>query len=67
MTPPSYRALDAQVLSDWLHEQGAQAEAAESVADGVARALSLASEDDVICAWGSLYSTGEVRHCLGLC
>ena len=67
MTPPSYRALDAQVLSDWLHEQGAQAEAAESVADGVARALALASEDDVICAWGSLYSTGEVRHCLGLC
>ena len=23
--------------------------------------------EDVICAWGSLYSVGEIRHHLGLC
>ena len=27
----------------------------------------LAGPEDVICAWGSLYSVGEIRHHLGLC
>ena len=67
ITPPSERALDAQTLAAWLREQGAQAETADSVPDGVARVLALSDAQDVICAWGSLYSTGEVRHCLGLC
>ena len=30
-------------------------------------ALALAGPEDVICAWGSLYSVGEIRHHLGLC
>ena len=67
ITPPSERALDAQTLAAWLREQGAQAETADSVPDGVARVLALSDAQDVICAWGSLYSTGEIRHCLGLC
>ena len=23
--------------------------------------------ESAVCAWGSLYSVGELRHCLGLC
>ena len=30
-------------------------------------ALALAGPEDAVCAWGSLYSVGELRHCLGLC
>ena len=30
-------------------------------------ALALTGSEDAVCAWGSLYSVGELRHCLGLC
>ena len=31
------------------------------------RALAAAGPEDVVCATGSLYMIGEVRHLLGLC
>ena len=39
----------------------------EALDQGVDTALALAGPEDVICAWGSLYSVGEIRHHLGLC
>lgn len=39
----------------------------ETLDQGVDTALALAGPEDVICAWGSLYSVGEIRHHLGLC
>mgnify|MGYP002461006276 CR=1 FL=1 len=78
VTPDSPRALSAQELADYLKSLGAQAQpwlaqfsipvsVQETLDQGVDTALALAGPEDVICAWGSLYSVGEIRHHLGLC
>ena len=46
--------------------RGVPAEAAESIAAGVDRAIALAEEDGMVCSVGSLYMSGAVReHILG--
>ena len=67
VTPPSERALSADALAAYLKGRGAEAHACASLEDAVEIALRLAEPDDAICAWGSLYSVGELRHILGLC
>lgn len=67
VTPPSARALPADTLAAYLSDRGVGAHAAASLEDAVEIALRLAEPDDTICAWGSLYSVGELRHILGLC
>ena len=67
ITPDSPRALSAQELADYLKGLGAQAQPCETTAQGLERALALAGPEDVVCACGSLYMIGEVRHLLGLC
>ena len=64
ITPPSARALDENELAGWLRAQGIEAIPAAGTDDGVRRALAMAGKDDVICSWGSLYFTGEVRKAL---
>lgn len=63
ITPPSPRALDAQTLAHELAQYGKPVFAASSIGQGVERAVELAGEDGVVCALGSLYSVGEIRHC----
>ena len=65
--PESERAEDAEELAAWIRAQGVPAEACAGIDKAVDRAFALAAADDVICAWGSLYSVGELRHRLGLC
>ncbi len=65
--PESERAKSETELADWVHAQGVPAEAHPTIADAADAALALAAPDDVICAYGSLYSVGELRHHLGLC
>ena len=67
ITPDSPRALSAQELADYLKSLGAQARPCETTAQGLEQALALAGPEDVVCACGSLYMIGEVRHLLGLC
>lgn len=68
VTPNSPRGLSGEKLADHLRANcDCGVVAAENVSSGVQIALSLAEEDDVICAWGSLYIIGEIRHQLGLC
>lgn len=67
VTPDSPRALDGRELARWLEQFGFPVTACETLSDGVDTALALAGPEDVICAWGSLYSVGEIRHRLGLC
>ena len=64
ITPPSARALDEDELAAWLNAQGVPAVPAADTDDGVRRVLAMASENDAICSWGSLYFTGEVRRAL---
>ena len=67
ITPDSPRAMSAVELADYLEKQGARAVPCETVRDGLDRALASSEPQDVVCACGSLYMIGEVRHLLGLC
>ena len=67
ITPDSDRAMSAQELAEYLKGRGAAAFACESVREGLERALAAASPQDAVCACGSLYMIGGVRHLLGLC
>lgn len=66
LTPDSPRAMPAGQLAQELRDRwGIDAVPCGSVRAGIAQALSQASPDDVLCAYGSLYQVGEVRACFG--
>ena len=67
ITPDSPRALPAPELAAWLEDRGGMAVPCGSLREGLDRALAAAGPEDVVCACGSLYMIGEVRHLLGLC
>ena len=67
ITPDSPRALSARDLAAFLEGKGAQATPCESVEEGLRAVLAQSAQEDVICACGSLYMVGELRHLLGLC
>lgn len=67
ITPDSDRAMPAEELAEYLKNRGARAVSCQSTREGVSRALAAAGPEDVVCACGSLYLIGEVRHLLGLC
>ena len=64
ITPPNPRKLEAQQLARYLCQAGAQAQASESILDGVKKAMDLAREDGVVLCFGSLYSIGGIRDAL---
>lgn len=67
ITPDSPRAMSAADLAAWLERRGVRAVPCGTVRDGLDQALAAAGPQDVVCATGSLYMIGEVRHLLGLC
>ena len=64
ITPPNPRKLEAEQLARYLQQAGAQAQASESILDGVKKAMELAGEDGVVLCFGSLYSIGGIRDAL---
>ena len=64
ITPPNPRKLEAEQLAWYLRQAGAQAQASESILDGVKKAMELAGEDGVVLCFGSLYSIGGIRDAL---
>jgi dihydrofolate synthase/folylpolyglutamate synthase len=60
-TPNNPRALPAKDLAEAVRRQNPSVEAAESIPDAVAKAFALASEEDVILAYGSLSFLSEVE------
>ena len=64
ITPPNPRKLEAQQLARYLRQAGAQAQASESILDGVKKAMELAGKDGVVLCFGSLYSIGGIRDAL---
>lgn len=66
VTPDSPRALSAQELAASLSVYGKPVTACASMAEGVRRACELAGPEGLVCAFGSLYMTGEIRACFGL-
>lgn len=61
ITPDSPRALPAHQLAKLVEEWGVPAQWASSATEGAALARQLAEPEDVICAFGSLYTVGELR------
>ena len=64
ITPPNPRKLEAEQLARYLRKAGAQAQASESILDGVKKTMDLAGEDGVVLCFGSLYSIGGIRDAL---
>lgn len=64
ITPPNPRKLEAEQLARYLRKAGAQAQASESILDGVKKAMDLAGEGGVVLCFGSLYSIGGIRDAL---
>lgn len=64
ITPPNPRKLEAEQLARYLRQAGAQAQASESILDGVKQAVELAGKDGVVLCFGSLYSIGGIRDAL---
>ncbi len=64
ITPPSPRALSSDKLATFLNSHSANAEPFDSIHHAIQVALKEASQNDVICIFGSLYFLGEVRHLL---
>lgn len=64
ITPPNPRKLEVEQLARYLRQAGAQAQASESILDGVKKAMELAGEDGVVLCFGSLYSIGGIRDAL---
>ena len=60
VTPKNERALPAAEFVRHLQKLGCEAEAAQTVAEGVCRAVALAGNGPVV-ACGSLYMAGEIR------
>ncbi len=56
------RALAVERLVDEFSKQGMMPETSENVATAVARSLSIAGPDDLICATGSLFLVAEVME-----
>lgn len=65
--PDTPRALTAAELRDKLRTAypDIPAESCGSVAEGIAAVRAAAGANDVICAFGSLYMLGEIRHQMG--
>ena len=64
--PPGSRALSTDEPARWLEERGVRVLCRETPKEALEAALTLAAPTDTVCAWGSLYLAGELRHLLGL-
>lgn len=63
ITPPVPRAMESATLSALLKERfGVDSTPFGAIRDGITAALGFAASNDVIIAFGSLYSVGEIRE-----
>ena len=62
VTANTPRALPAGELAQLLVQRGAQAEACDSISQGVAAAIGAAGYQGKVCALGTLYFSGDVRQ-----
>ena len=61
ITPDNPRKMPAQELAAYLQQAGAQAEAFDTVTEGVRHAMAQAGSDGVVLCFGSLYSISDIR------
>lgn len=61
VTPKSDRALSAEELGIFVGSYCKNVSVSDTIEEAVRKSMSIASKDDIICAFGSLYYIGEVR------
>lgn len=61
-TPENPRSLSADELAETVRKYNKRVQAAVSLSEAVNRGMSLAGEDDVVIAFGSLSFTGEITR-----
>ena len=62
VAPDSPRAMNAEELAGYFRAQGVrEVRACESVKHGAEEIIKEANEEDIVCAFGSLYMSGELR------
>lgn len=61
ITVDSERALSGEDLSDLIEDEGCEAIYCESVPLAIEKALAIRTDEEIICAFGSLYYIQEVR------
>lgn len=66
IAPESPRALPAKALKEHLTQYGKPVQAFEDLHEAIAEGLRQCGEDNVLCAFGSLYYIGKVREYFGL-
>ena len=66
VTPDNPRAMEAAELAQRLNACGGHASAAVSLEEGLDRARTLAGDEGIVIAAGSLYFAGSLRTLLGL-
>ena len=65
--PNNPRAMDTKTLGEKLSRFGAPVRAFDSIEKGVMEAVCSAGKDGIVCAAGSLYFSGDVRHAYAQC
>ena len=66
VTPDNPRAMEAAELAQRLNDCGGHASAAASLKEGLQQARTLAGDEGIVIAAGSLYFAGSLRTLLGL-
>lgn len=61
VTPNSPRALPAHDLADFVMNYCKNVQIGGTIEEGIKKGLSMAKDEDIICAFGSLYYIGDVR------
>lgn len=62
ITVDNERALSGEELASIIREEGVLANSCSTVKDAVLKALSVREDNDILCAFGSLYYINEVRR-----
>jgi dihydrofolate synthase/folylpolyglutamate synthase len=66
VTPDSPRALPAADLAEAVRVYCKEVYISDTIKEAVEKSLELASDNEIICAFGSLYYIGKVRDAFGL-
>ncbi len=64
--PVHPKALPAHELGEMIKGFGKEVTVCKSIGQGVKAAIDMAGSNDVVCSFGSLYMTGEIRASFGL-
>src|SRR5690606_12276583 len=66
ITPENARALSGKELAYFISSYCKNVSFSDTIKEAISKSLKIATPNDIICAFGSLYYIGEVREYFGL-